>query len=150
MKKNMRGLSLYPCNEYAYAVGCYRYKVQRLFNLPGEWKQAESFCSSRSGSQRLGCFHGLGFGAFKMVYGNPRELVTLCGQEHPDDRKMCIEGAIDAVGFQDMARARRACESYENSFREQCRTALTYMNFAMERDERLYVEDAKSKRGKLP
>ena len=133
---------LYPCNKFEFAAACFRYKVRRLYKLPEQYEQATQTCLSLTGIERHGCFHGLGFGGFSMVYKNPPSLNTLCGAGDEEDKRMCIEGAFGFINLYNTNISSAACEAYTVGKKEICIEALDIRNFGMERDFKRYSIDS--------
>jgi hypothetical protein len=131
---------LYPCDSAEYPAACYRYKVRRLFKLPSEYDQAKIFCASLEDSQRHGCFHGLGFGAYKMVYQDQHRLNDLCVTEDLVDEKMCLEGVLSYIGTADRELQSAACITYTAGSARACMEAAQLANFGMDRDFKLYTQ----------
>jgi|GEM_PF-2143520 len=131
---------LAQCTSNLYPAACYRYNLHTAFNLPSEYQKATAFCLSLAGSQQQGCFHGLGFGAYKMVYQNPASLNVLCGTGTDIDKQMCIEGALGLISTSDKGFANSACELYTEGDRTMCMKAATIQNFGMNRDFDLYMQ----------
>lgn len=136
---DMKGEPLYPCDTSVYPAACYRYKLRRIFSLPREYKKAEDICLGLTGSQRKGCFHGLGFGSQKLVYDDPKSLNVLCGGGDTEDKRMCIEGVFGLINVYDKKRSLRACSFYTAGEKAVCFEASTIANFGMERDFERYM-----------
>lgn len=137
IKKSDQGL--YPCDTDAYPIACYRYKLRRIFSLPKEYKKAQEVCLSLDGLQRKGCFHGLGFGAYVMVYQNPADLNLLCSAGDAEDKQMCIEGVLGAINNVSKKRSTDTCSLYTASSKELCFKASKVRSFGMERDFNRYA-----------
>lgn len=123
-----------PCNSLPYPAACFRYKLRRYFKLPKEYANGAAHCDTLSGKRRAGCFHGLGFGSYNMVYKDPRALNELCGNGSTEDKRMCIEGALGVINIVDRNISAQACEHYSAGSKELCFAVSGVSNFSMQRD----------------
>jgi hypothetical protein len=137
-KSGDRGL--YPCDTAAYPAACYRYKMHRLFNLPAQYAQAIQLCLSLSGTQQAGCFHGLGFAAYSMVYRDPAMLNLLCGSGDALDKRMCLEGVLPYINVANPDISKAACAAYTAGDATMCTAASSLANFSLKRDFTLYTQ----------
>jgi hypothetical protein len=132
--------SLEPCASNLYPAACYRYNLRKLFHLPDQYKEASQFCMSLTGSQQAGCFHGLGFASYKIVYHNPLTLNQLCGSGSDVDKQLCIEGALGIISVSNRTFNSTVCNIYTAGSSSLCEAALTIQNFGMNRDFALYTQ----------
>jgi hypothetical protein len=129
---------IYPCSNYPYPAACFRYTLRRSFKLDSEYETAAQTCLSLSGSQRSGCFHGLGFGAYKTVYRDKSKVNAVCGQGNDIDKQMCLEGLFGKLSVYDATFKEGICELYTAGSQQMCIAASTMRNFSTKRDFTLY------------
>jgi hypothetical protein len=134
---------IYPCANNPFPAACFRYKLRSVFNFRTQLEEAQNTCLALTGSDRSGCFHGLGFGAYRIVYQDPIKINEVCKSGDDLDKRLCMEGVFGFTNIYDRKIAARACEAYTAGSRELCEKAAMVSNFGMERDFEPYVESAK-------
>jgi hypothetical protein len=131
---------LYPCDVNAYPAACYRYTLDYLFNLPDQYQEATALCLSLQGDQQHGCFHGLGFNSYSMVYNDPSSLSQLCGSGDAIDKQMCMEGALDILYEFYPTLDASICDQFTGGDKSICVEASAVKNTGMNRDFALYMQ----------
>jgi len=124
--KHRRPESLHsPCDLYTrYPAACYRYKVPQLLHaLGGDTDKIVDACSALAPALRLGCFHGVGAAHIRAIARKPGLLSTVCRHGTPDERVICIEGAIEALAEFDEPRAMAACATLDGESAVVCSAA---------------------------
>ena len=123
----------FPCDQSSpYPAACYRYKGSlMLYSLGDDRDALEKECQALSGSQRLGCYHGLGAAHLSTVYQDPKLLATICTQERRDDRRVCIEGAMEKLADYDQGVAGLACRSLKGKDAKVCKAAVEEKMYRM-------------------
>lgn len=146
-KEDARISDRYPCDVSDYPAACYRYKLRDVYTR-SEWSQAMSVCQKLpKGSERAGCFHGLGFGFYRIVENDPTKVPSLCDSTFALDKQLCLEGIVGA--FQQNisdAQAVDMCTMQSEPYAAWCPQALTVGNSGMDRDMDVYyvrVEEAR-------
>ncbi len=108
-----------PCAGLGSPAACYRYKL--LYNYSRvPYKEVSHSCSLiADGTERSGCFNGLGFAFAQPVRRGEIKPDLLCtGTE--DDRKNCINGVIAVVTVYDKDGALNVCSQLSDSDKEYC------------------------------
>ena len=130
---------LFPCDTTnQFPAACFRYKIRRLFNQSTDPKKIAEICMMLPKSQRLGCFHGLGVAYYQYIFKNPQEIVSVCGNGDFEDKKMCIDGAIELISVFNKSISTLTCNYLESSLRVECSRANIYRTFNMEKPLELY------------
>lgn len=129
----------YPCDAHEFPIACMRYKMRRIFKLQEQYVQAAEMCANLEGALRHGCFHGLGFGAGRLIYREPAKASAVCAQGDAHDQRMCLEGAFGFTNIYDPTVAAEVCESYTGDAAV-CTAATSVRNFSMRKDFTPYLE----------
>ena len=134
----------YPCDLQAdFPAACYRYKMSRTVGevvaRGGGIDTVAAECLPLERQQRLGCFHGLGLAFLRDVLDSPALIKVVCGFGDGDDRRMCIEGAIEKLADLDESAARRACEHVAAEDRSICAAAAAEKMYRLDKDFSLYI-----------
>lgn len=129
----------FPCDTYtAFPAACYRYKAKRLLKSLNTLPALAKECMSLEGYARLGCFHGLGFSQLDAIAKNPAHLKNICGYGTPDDRTICIEGAIEKLADVNTMRAHEACALLPSELLVVCENAANQRLYTLEKFFDLY------------
>ncbi len=135
----------FPCDQSSpYPAACYRYKASIMLHaLDGDLEALGSECEGLSGRQRLGCFHGLGAAHLSHIYKDPAWLPKVCAQKARDDRRMCIEGAVEKLADYDEGIAGLACEHLKRKDAKVCKAAAEEKMYRMQKSTLpLYTRDS--------
>jgi len=132
--------SAFPCTLNKYSAGCFRYKLRRIFDLRSDYIAAKEICLGLSGSEQTGCFHGLGFGAYRAVLRDPSKVDAICSGGDEIDTRLCLEGMFGIINLYDRKVPPRACEIYPGDT-TLCKAASEVRNFDMKRDFRPYISE---------
>ncbi len=107
----------YLCDAYTdFPAACFRYEFISWKNKTFDYKGAAEVCLALSDAlQRAGCFHGLGFASFFLVYRQPDMLPKICSFGSRTDRRMCIEGAAGKLNQFYPEKQQEACTYLDDS-----------------------------------
>lgn len=131
----------YPCDTFTdFPAGCYRYKMQRLVRILGGTSAAAEECMQLDGFVRLGCFHGFGLAHIVEINENPSRILSVCKFGTSDDKKICIEGAVEKLSDHQEVQAQKACAFLEDSLKEFCQTAAQRKYHSVEKSFALYFD----------
>lgn len=129
----------YPCDSDNFPAACFRYRIRiSLADKFSHQDMALKCLEIKDQRQKQGCFHGLGFGYYKLIEEDPKKLMAVCGGGNTDDQRMCIEGAVGILSIANEDRAIEACSQTFGQARQACIKALKIGNFGMDRDFKLY------------
>jgi hypothetical protein len=135
----------YPCDTYAYPVACSRYKMyyvaDRYYQANRSTKEIVQECEKLTGKFRLGCFHGLGNAHMWPIARGEMSIRRVCGNGTENDRLMCIEGAMERLGWHHEKRALAVCEDLKSKDRQVCVTAVKHKMYDMTKDYSLYLSE---------
>ncbi|MBI2584072.1 MAG: hypothetical protein HYW25_05365 [Candidatus Aenigmarchaeota archaeon] len=133
----------YPCDAFKqYPAACYRYKMQ--YSMPkmlAEGMSVEDIsgeCMKLEKLERLGCFHGIGFFFLPHIEESPARISEICIFGNSDDRRMCIEGAVEKLADYNQEKAFEACSHLDGADREICTEAASGKMYRMDKDFSLY------------
>lgn len=129
-----------PCAGNGYPAACYRFQLFGIFNGAHGYAEASAYCATLVGSQRLGCFNGVGADWYRLLVIDPGGLDALCGTGDADDQRMCLEGALELLRVYYPASADHACLGYTAGSVSDCKEAAAHQNFDLSRDLSRYVE----------
>lgn len=113
---------LKPCDEFPdeYGAACFRYKPWYLLFQLGSFDLTLKECEKLAGRSRIGCFHGLGLAYAVDIAKNPSLLAKVCASSNDDEKRVCIEGAVELIATEDENEAHRACNTLAGSWRNFC------------------------------
>jgi len=135
-----------PCDAHPYPAACARYLMPRLLyqelTATGSPRRALALCPTQEGAARLGCFHGLGNAYMPYIARGDASLDEVCLGRAPEERRMCIEGAIERMARYEPERAVEVCGGLSGEAARICERARRDGMYAMDKDLRLYRVDA--------
>jgi hypothetical protein len=118
------GTAYSPCDrEHLFPGACYRYKGAEQLEHGRDHAQVAADCLRLTGSQRRGCFHGLGYASIAAVFRDPGAITDACTAGDAGDQTVCIEGVTEKLAQLDEVRARKACASLNGELRAVCAQA---------------------------
>lgn len=133
-----------PCARYPrFGAACYRFKgPEMLDTLKGDFGKFAAACEKAPEGGRPGCFHGLGASAVPAVYDAPERLGHICGRGSEDDKKMCIEGAVEKLAEYDQEKALKGCRKLPTKLRRVCEEAAKEKMYRLDKlTFRLYYNE---------
>ena len=134
-------LSHYPCDTYTkFPAACYRSQAQKIRQVLENPEKVGEECLKLSGFNRLGCFYGMGFAYSNDVRGNPRMLPNLCRQGNADDKRICIEGAMEKPEDPQFKATADACEYLGDELKPFCLTAYNNKSYSLSKSFELYFD----------
>ena len=137
-------LSHYPCETYTqFPAACYRSKAQKFRQALKTSDKVAEECLNLNGFNRLGCFYGMGFAYSNEVIANPRVLESLCRYGGVDDKRMCIEGAMEKPEASEFSASVEACEYVEEELKNFCVTAFNNKSYSLTKSFELYFDTAR-------
>lgn len=123
-----------PCDEETlFPSACYRYKGVELLQRFGEPMQVAAECLRLDGSQRAGCFHGLGHAVTRLVFDQPKKLASICSKGTHDDQVMCVEGVIEKLAELHERRAIAACTFLSADLRPACDDSVKRKMYSLDK-----------------
>lgn len=123
-----------PCDqETLFPSACYRYKGVELLHKFGEPMRVASECLRLEGSQRAGCFHGLGHAATQLVFEQPKKVASICSRGTHDDQVMCVEGVIEKLAEAHERRAKAACTFLGKDLRLVCDESVKRKMYSLDK-----------------
>ena len=139
------GSTHYPCDTFNdFPAACYRSKSQKLRETFRDVERVAEECLKLSNFNRLGCFYGTGFTYSPDVIKNPKLLVNLCQHGNINDKRMCIEGAMEKSESPGaMTASSEACNYLDRELQSFCITAFNNKSYSLEKSFELYFDNSK-------
>jgi hypothetical protein len=133
----------YPCDKFTdYPAACWRYRSRHVVYGLGSNQEYAYDCMARSGFDRLGCFHGFGFYHIEKIVATPSNLRHVCQFGNMNDKKICIEGAIEKLADIDAVAAKNACNSmYNIELKNHCIVAANNKLYTLDKSFDLYYKN---------
>lgn len=132
---------LAPCLTNAnFPSACFRYEIQELHDgKHASFEEVRNLCISiKDRELYAACYHGLGFGYHGLILRNEKNLETLCENEDPLAKRLCVEGAVGVMESNRYGTGTEACSILPPSEAEYCLHAASVRDFGMQRDFSLY------------
>ena len=136
--------ALYPCDRGKYPAACTRYKmvhlIRRLVKKPSDVQKMMRSCNQLKDPYRIACYHGAGNGFMGFIASRAVTLQDVCGKGTEDERRMCVEGAMERMAKYHPDRAAEVCAAVQGPDRVTCDEAVENGMYDMDKDLRLYVD----------
>jgi len=115
----------FPCDVHTrFSPACYRYNLVDLhFAVGAAESKVVAECLALPQPRRRGCFHGVGAIYSHRIAKRPAMIRELCLAGGPEDRILCVEGAVEKLGDFDEALALEVCAELEGELVDVCRAA---------------------------
>ena len=131
----------YPCDRYTeFPAACYRSQTQKIREELRELDKIGNECLKLKSLGRLGCFYGMGFAYSQEVIKEPHFLSSLCQYGEINDKRMCIEGAMEKPEKAGLSAAVEACNYVSDELRSFCVTAFHNKSYSLEKSFELYFK----------
>ena len=134
-----------PCETKEFPAACFRYKVFMLFNKGENLDLVKKKCSDLPRPQRLGCFHGIGYAHIYFISSNPKLISKVCKDNSVENRKVCIDAAIQLLSIYNRNASLIACNYVSSDLKNYCLQEVIYSTFNMNKPLDLYYFDKEVK-----
>jgi hypothetical protein len=114
-----------PCLSHPeVSAACYRYRARSLVAELGGPEALQRSCLAQKPPLREGCMHGLGSVLLGSITDDPGVLGRFCSLERPEDRTLCVEGAMEKQADFNQGVARSICAKQTGEVRRACDAAV--------------------------
>lgn len=134
----------HPCATNKHPAACFRYKMNHVLKRVTETggisalQMVAEECQKLDGFARLGCFHGFGNAHQAHLTHGIFTLDNVCGFGNDQDKRACIDGAIERLAKYHPEETDRVCDALTGEHKQLCLDGAERDMYDLEKDFSLY------------